>query len=98
MKSVSKSVFTIQTPERCEDCPCIGISAGCHVGYCKLAGKINSDYHVKIIPDWCPLKPLPEKMKVTGIYNYAYLESGGKPPSYKIGWNDCIDEITGGMD
>lgn len=93
---MSKSVFTIQTPERCEDCPCIGISAGCHVGYCKLAGKINSDYHVKIIPDWCPLKPLPEKMKVTGIYNYAYLEAGGKPPSYKIGWNDCIDEITGG--
>lgn len=58
---MQKSVFTIETPERCEDCPCIGISAGCHVGYCKLAGKINSDYHVKIIPDWCPLMDLPEK-------------------------------------
>lgn len=22
------------------------------------------------------------------------LEAGGKPPSYKIGWNDCIDTIT----
>lgn len=87
---MSKSVFTIQTPERCEDCPCIGISAGCHVGYCKLAGKINSDYHVKIIPNWCPLKPLPEKMIVPrGARNTDSLE-------YAFGYNTCINEITGG--
>lgn len=85
---MQKSVFAIETPERCEDCPCIGISAGCHVGYCKLAGKINSDYHVKIIPDWCPLKPLPEKM--TGV---VLTEHWG---GVKKGWNGCIDEITGG--
>lgn len=47
-----------------------------------------------VIPDWCPLKPLPEKMKVTGLYNGEYFKAGGKPPSYKIGWNKCIDEIT----
>lgn len=35
-------------------------------------------------------------MKVTGIYNGEYFKAGGKPPSYKIGWNACIDEITGG--
>lgn len=35
-------------------------------------------------------------MKVTGIYNGEYFKAGGKPPSYKIGWNDCIDTITGG--
>lgn len=86
---MSKSVFTIQTPERCEDCPCIGISAGCHVGYCKLAGKINSDYHVKIIPNWCPLKPLPEKM--AGVAPTDHWIN-----SIKAGWNGCIDEITGG--
>ena len=92
---MSKSVFTIQTPERCEDCPCIGISAGCHVGYCKLAGKINSDYHVKIIPNWCPLMPLPEKMKLTGNYNGEHSKTGGKTLGYKVGWNACINEITG---
>lgn len=85
---MQKSVFAIETPERCEDCPCIGISAGCHVGYCKLAGKINSDYHVKIIPDWCPLKPLPEKM--TGV---VLTEHWG---GVKKGWNGCIDAIAGG--
>lgn len=45
-------------------------------------------------PAWCPLKPLPEKMKVTGLYNGEYFKAGGKPPSYKIGWNNCIDAIT----
>ena len=84
----NKSVFTIQTPERCEDCPCIGISAGCHVGYCKLAGKINSDYHVQIIPNWCPLKELPEKDRED---HYPDEWEDG----YADGWNACIDEITG---
>lgn len=41
------------------------------------------------------MKPLPEKMKVTGLYNGKYFKAGGKPPSYKIGWNACIDEIMG---
>lgn len=87
---MKKSVFVIETPERCGDCPCIGISAGCHVGYCKLAGKINSDYHVKIIPDWCPLRPLPEKLKQRKEVTYwnGVID----------GWNDCIDEITGEND
>ena len=56
------------------------------------------DGEAESIPDWCPLQPLPEKMKVTGLYNGEYFKAGGKLPSYKIGWNDCIDEITGGMD
>ena len=47
-------------------------------------------------PNWCPLKPLPKKMKLTGKYNQEYFEKGGKIPSYKVGWNDCIDEITRG--
>lgn len=103
---MKKSVFVMETPETCCDCHfCYelneGIEAFCYV--------TNSDTNKTLIkeidckdgycngkPDWCPLRPLPEKMKVTGIYNYAYLEAGGKPPSYKIGWNDCIDVIAGG--
>lgn len=46
---------------------------------------------------WTPVSErLPEKMKVTGLYNGEYFKAGGKPPSYKIGWNACIDEIAGG--
>lgn len=86
---MSKSALVIDTPEDCGKCKFISEF------WCRaMNGRRvpNND----VIPNWCPLKPLPEKMKVTGIYNYAYLEAGGKPPSYKIGWNDCIDKITGG--
>ena len=44
-------------------------------------------------PDWCPLRKLPERMEVCGTYNAAYYAKGGKMPSYKIGWNACLDEI-----
>lgn len=42
-------------------------------------------------PDWCPLKPMPEKMQVCG----KYPQPDGIVPSYKIGYNACIDEILG---
>lgn len=40
-------------------------------------------------PDWCLLRELPEKMKVCG----RYPQPDGITPSYKIGWNACLDEI-----
>lgn len=61
-----------------------------------LCSKAKGIKDSSVKPDWCPLKSLSEKMKVTGIYNGEYFKAGGKPPSYKIGWNACIDEITGG--
>lgn len=105
---MSKSVLVIDAPENCYDCP-FG-TAYCgeleYEGYCELADCLDYDvilmteehydYESKSRPKWCPLKSLPEKMKVTGIYNGEYFKAGGKPPSYKIGWNACIDEITGG--
>ena len=87
---MSKSVLVMKTPENCRSCMYIGTFRY----FCRINCKDIEDAGVK--PDWCPLKPLPEKMKVTGIYNGEYFKTGGKPPSYKIGWNDCIDEITGG--
>lgn len=42
------------------------------------------------IPDWCPLRPLPEKMAIPrGARNVDGLE-------YATGYNTCINEITGG--
>lgn len=105
---MSKSLLVVDTPKNCYDCP-FGAEYCGNLGYegcCELAGCLNSDMRLiteelydcesKSRPDWCPLKPLPEKMKVTGLYNGEYFKAGGKLPSYKIGWNDCIDEITGG--
>lgn len=89
---MSKSVLVIDTPGNCYSC-CLHEPIR-NWSYCAVKLKRIKDPSVK--PGWCPLKPLPEKMKVTGIYNGEYFKAGGKPPSYKIGWNKCINEITGG--
>lgn len=85
---MSKSVLVIDTPENCRSCMHIGTFRY----FCRITCKDIEDASVR--PDWCPLKPLPEKMKLTGVYDREYFQSNGKMPSYKIGWNDCIDTIT----
>lgn len=102
---MSKSVLVMETPGDCGDCQfCYeldeGIEACCSImdddEDKSLMKKIDCEYgYCQSKPDWCPLKPLPEKMKLTGVYGREYFQSNGKMPSYKIGWNDCIDEIAG---
>ncbi len=88
-----KSVLVIDTPEHgCISC-LIGRNHSNSLEtciYCPIAGKCVLDKEAETIPDWCPLKPLPEKL---GCFHF---ERSGKSPSYDIGWNACIDEITGG--
>lgn len=88
---MSKSVLVVNTPRKCIGCQFFGSTYYLH---CILASGNIEDIESK--PDWCPLKPLPEKMKLTGVYSREYFQSNGKMPSYKIGWNDCIDKIIGG--
>ena len=87
---MSKSVLVMKTPENCDSCMYIGTFHS----FCKINCKDIKDTSVK--PDWCPLKPLPEKMKLTGNYNGEYSKTVGKTLGYKVGWNACINEITGG--
>ena len=87
---MSKSVLVIDTPEKCDSCMYIGTFHS----FCKINCRDIKDVSVK--PDWCPLKPLPEKMKLTGNYNGEYSKTGSKTLGYKVGWNACINEITGG--
>lgn len=98
---MNKSALVIDTPENCYDCP-FG-TAYCgeleYVGYCEIADCLDYDVILmteehydcesKSRPDWCPLKPLPEKD--TKNHFPDEFEDG-----YAAGWNGCIDEITGG--
>lgn len=99
---MSKLVLVIDAPENCYDCPfgteyCGNLE---YEGCCELAECLDSDmnliteehydYESESRPDWCPLKPLPEKM--TGVAQTDHWNS------IKAGWNGCIDEITGGVD
>ena len=93
---MSKSVLVIDTPGSCMGCNFFICDGDTNMDSCmarETAKSVDLEKYDK--PDWCPLKPLPEKMKVTGLYNGEYFKAGGKPPSYKIGWNACIDAIAG---
>lgn len=92
-----KSLFVMDETENCVDCQfCYehdeGIEACCIITrYPDNDGtyrEMEKDY-CQIKPNWCPLKPVPEKKKVDLI----------KPPfvvGQNTGWNACIDEIFGG--
>ena len=88
-----KSVLVIDTPKTCMRCP-FGLIIG---GYFFCAITIDKDGAFKQIrddlygikkQDWCPLKPLPEKITRVAVTDHWN--------SIKAGWNNCIDAITGG--
>lgn len=101
---MSKSVLVIDTPENCYDCP-FG-TAYCgeieYEGLCELADCLDHDVILmteehydcesKSRPDWCPLKPMPEKKEY--IVPIDNVES--QKDIIAVGWNTCIDKITGG--
>lgn len=79
---MSKSVLVIDTPENCGKCKFISEF------WCRaMNGRRvpNND----VIPDWCTLIDLPEKDN--GDYPANTFDAG-----FVEGWNQCIDEITGG--
>ena len=99
---MNKSVLVIDTPENCYDCPfgteyCGNLE---YEGCCELAECLDSDtrliteehydYESESRPEWCPLKPLPEKKEyIVPINN---VES--QKDIIAVGWNACIDTIT----
>ena len=96
-----KSLFVMDETENCVDCQfCYehdeGIEACCIITrYPDNDGtyrEMEKDY-CQIKPNWCPLKPMPEKRKGTD-----YLGAIFQNPAFDYGWNACIDEILGGHD
>nr|UWG14238.1 MAG: hypothetical protein [Bacteriophage sp.] len=96
---MSKSVLVMKTPETCLDCMfCHEFDEG-KEAYCyvmdgdkdsELKKRIDCEYgYCQGKPDWCPLMDLPEKDN--GDYPSNTSDAG-----FAEGWNQCIDEITGG--
>ena len=85
-----KVAYILTDPEKCY--------------YCKFKAVDNSFYPICWItkratdmddkPDWCPLKPLPEKLDGNDwhrMFNGEFKIREAKG----YGWNACLDEITG---
>lgn len=82
---MSKSVLVIDTPEKCVSCMYVGTFHD----FCRINFRDIKDVSAK--PAWCPLVDLPKKDN--GDY-----PANTSDASFVEGWNQCIDEITGGMD
>ena len=91
---MSKSVLAIDTPEHgCVSC-LIGRNHSNYLEtciYCPIAGKSALDEEAEIIPDWCPLKPLPEKKEYIVPIDNVELQKD----IIAVGWNTYFDKITG---
>lgn len=84
---MSKSVLVINTPKYCALCV---LRSGVHHQFCRVNNRDITDLSIR--PDWCPLKPLPEKKEY--IVPIDNVES--QKDIIAVGWNACIDAITGG--
>lgn len=90
---MSKSVLVIDTPESCTECK-IGHDMSGYMEVCiicQIANKVTLNDEAESRPDWCPLKPLPEKKEY--IVSIDNVES--QKDIIAVGWNSCIDAITG---
>lgn len=99
---MSKSVLVIDTPESCLDCRfCYELDEGVEA-YCSISDddkdaslmkKIDCEYgYCQGKPDWCPLKPLPEKKE----YVDPTSSAKAKKNIIAVGWNTCINMIVKG--
>lgn len=70
-----KVILVMNMPENCNNCIFCDHDWWCLVD--KEERRANDEHK----PEWCPLKPLPDK--------YTYYLGG----DYTDGWNACIDEI-----
>ena len=87
---MAKAVLVMDMPESCFGCNFLYCDGDTNLDSCQAREKarpVDSETYKK--PDWCPLRELTEKMKVCG----KYPQPDRIEPSYKAGWNACLDEI-----
>ena len=97
---MSKSIIVINTPTNCSQCPLSYYNECFSEHYCRHSDywKTITDYDYQrkapigkdVRPDWCPLKPLPEKQYVSPYGGHCMNQCCTEREK---GWNDCIDYI-----
>lgn len=85
-----KAVLVMDMPESCFDCNFLYCNADAGIDSCQameVSRIVDSETYEK--PDWCPLRELPEHKRTIG------KENEGDTLLMNVGWNACLDEITG---
>lgn len=89
---MSKAVLVMDMPECCADCPCSFFERS-NSKLNLICGIVQEDANNVGKPDWCPLRPMPEKeTEPIDEYDIGKDYSEGTMD----GWNACIDAIGGG--
>lgn len=78
-----KAVLVIDVPNSCDDCELNRCYNDIHI-YCNQP--CNTARCGEIVPEWCPLRPLPHSKQI---------ENRWFSDDYSKGWNDCLDAIMG---
>ena len=96
----NKSILVMDTPENCESCACAQIAFDSELFregelYCLMKLKSVEENMYENRPDWCPLKPVPNKKEVIEIPRIPSTLDFRRR-GFQDGWNACIDEIIGG--
>ena len=80
---MGKAVLVMGMPDSCIDCPCY---KGGSVLRCGVDLSSLTDKEIREKPNWCPLRPVPEKKVEESARTMTDL-------GWINGWNACIDEI-----
>lgn len=78
-----KAILVVDMPSRCAECP-LHYRKRKEIYRCEVT---HQNVSINNKPTWCPLRPLPQKMKHEDEIDYDY--------GYIDGRNELIDEITG---
>ena len=85
---MSKAILVMEMPKNCAECNLCGTQDGEYFcipdDFAHYLGNSYVNHSCESKPDWCPLKPMPEKQTEESVRCYCPWEDG---------WNDCIDEI-----
>lgn len=85
---MSKAILVMDMPECCADCPCSFFERSNPI-LNLICGPEGEDANNVGKPDWCPLRPMPERKGTAGKrteINKLMMNRG---------WNACIDAISG---
>ena len=82
-EKMSKGAIIVDITESCGKCE-FGLHQDTDINYCKC--KERHFYKDDVKPDWCPIKPMPEKI----LYKSRHALNDEQ---FAAGWNACIDKI-----
>lgn len=100
---MGKAILVVDMPKSCAGCSLCYDNYGCSYNCLATDREIKEDLMDQGVQDWCPLKPMPEKINIPEYNNAIKAESEN---AYEIGiymfnrgeffgYNACIDRLFG---